>query len=640
METAIRILAPFLPLLLFGALPAQGAPQQAPHGGAADWGPKFARCRPVPLTRVKPAGFLGARVAANTRSLMKGLQSPIPRRFEALAAGRVPGPETSRLASDSDLYKWMEGAAYMYSATRDETLGHELERIAALVIAQQKPDGYINTQVPPSSRFDPKINHDLYTAGHFFEAAVAHWRATGKRHLLDAASRWADYLLAEYERGNPYYKTVAEKEHSEYELGLLRLARAAGQSKYKDFSAILTRLIPAGPELFSGKYALRAHAVRINYLLSGYADLFLETGDEAFRKDLEASWQEIVPQRSYVTGGVSIVERYRKPYDLPQVTDEPARDISEACTSISLMMFAWRMHAITGQSRYFDQLEKILYNAFLGAVSADNMGTFYYNPLRLTGEIPNKIDLSTPASRRTMLPDIHSTACCITNQWRFFGALPEYLYSYDDRGLYINLYTSGSVEVELPNAARASLAVETRYPHDGNILIRATGRNAVRYALRLRIPEWASGATLAIAKEKPRAARPGTYEVIERLWRPGDKVQLTLPMPVRMILPDTREQANAGQAVLARGPLVYCLEQVDSPFPIREAGWDLKPEEAERRVRVEWRPNLLGGMNVLIAPGFRLPAIKTQLMLVPYYARANRAKDSFWTTFLPLRGNR
>ncbi len=609
--------------------------QPPPDVVAADWPAAFARCHPVPLRSVEARGFLGERIRRNTTSLLKGLDSPFPKGFEARAAGKEPGPETRRLAADSDLYKWMEGAAYMIAVTGDKEVERQLERVGSLVLKSQHADGYINTQVPPAVRFDPKINHDLYTAGHFFEAAVAHYRATSRANLLDAARRWADYLIREHENKNPYFDAVAQREHSEYELGLLRLYRATGERRYLDFAAALTRLIPAGPELFSGKYAGRSHAVRVNYLLSAYADLSLETGKPGWSSNLEPVWDDIVGRRSFVTGGVSVSERYPEPYVLPQVFDHPSRDIAETCTSISLMMFAWRMHSLTGRSKYFDQIEKTLYNHFLGGPSLDQLATFYYNPLKLTGNMRSKTDHGTPASRRTRLPAIHPTACCLPNEWRFFGALGEYLYSYDAQGVFVNLYTSSSVRQDLGAGKTAAFSIETGYPHDGLIKFRIESKSPAAYAVRLRIPAWADGATIVVGTGRPSPVKAGEYAVLDRKWRPGERFELRLPMLPRMLLPDPRERDNAGQAALGLGPLVYCLEQNDVAFPIEDARWAFGPAEAAGKVKTEWRPGLLGGINLLRAPGLAGSAPR-ELILIPYYARANRAQDSFWTTFLPL----
>jgi uncharacterized protein len=594
----------------------------------ADWPATHAACRPVPLRNVRAEGFLGRRVQANVRSILAGLESPIPRRFEARARGAEPGPETNRLAADSDLFKWIEGAAYAFAATGDAVVGRELERVAGLVIACQQPDGYINTQVPPNRRFDDKVNHDLYSAGHLFEAAVAHHRATGKRHLLDAAARWADYLIGQYRAGNPYFQTVARREHSEYELGLLRLYRATSASRYLDFSQTLTRLIPVGPALITGR-----HAVRTNYLLAGYADLYLETGRTEFIDGIEDLWREIRDTRSFLTGGVSVHERYQdKPHYLPGVTSHERRDIAETCTSISLMMLGWRLHSRTPDSRFFDRIETILYNHALGAVSLDHLGTFYYNPLRMIDPPPEKTDHDGPVAARTRLPAVHSTACCITNEWRFFAALPEYLYSYDDRGLYVNLYTSGSVQQRLANGTEAAISVTTNYPHDGRIALRIAGSQTGKYALRVRIPEWAAGATVAVNTTRPVEAKAGTYAEFTRVWKPGDTVVLRLPMTVRMIVAAPRDTENAGRAALVRGPLVYCAEQDDNRTAVGQTHWNLRPEEASRVVKARWEPALLGGVYTLTAP-----ATPSRLTLIPFYARANRTVPARWIVHVPLR---
>jgi len=439
----------------------------------ADWPATHARCRPVPLASVKAEGFLGRRIQNNIGSLLEGLKGDLVRRFEARAAGQEPPPETNRLAADSDVFKWLEGAAYMFALTGHADVGREMERMAGLIIACQKEDGYLNTQVPPQVRFDTRVDHDLYSAGHFFEAAAAHYRATGKRDILDAARCWADYLIAEYNKGNPYYQIVARREHSEYELGLLRLYRATGEKKYLDFSIALTRLIPTGTHLIEDR-----HAVRTNYLLAAYADLFLETGQDEFRRDLPSLWEEVVNTRSYVTGGVSVHERYsREPHYLPQITEHPRRDISETCTSIALMMYAWRLHSMRPESPIFDQIETILYNHYLGALSLDNLATFYYNPLRLVKDYPDKTDHDGPLYHRLRLPALHSTSCCVPNEWHFFGALSEYLFSYDEDGVYVNLYTSSRIRHRLPNGAEANFTVETGYPHEGRIRLRMEMRN-------------------------------------------------------------------------------------------------------------------------------------------------------------------
>ena len=219
---------------------------------AADWSLEHGKCQPVPLREVEAWGYLGTRINRNTASVLAGLESDILIGFEAQIAGKELPPGAKRLAADSDLYKWLEGACYVFVRTGNKEVKDAIDRIAAMIIKCQHDDGYINTQVPPKKRFDPSVRHDLYIAGHFFEAAVAHYRATGRRNLLDAARKWANYLIDEYKKGNEYYTTTALREHSEYELGLLRLYRATGEKKYLDFSETLTRqLCKVGPKAVS-----------------------------------------------------------------------------------------------------------------------------------------------------------------------------------------------------------------------------------------------------------------------------------------------------------------------------------------------------------------------------------------------------
>ncbi len=603
---------------------------------AGDWPMRYAACRPVPLAHVEPGGYLGTRIKRNLRSVSAGLESAIPRGFEARAAGKALPPEADRLAADSDLYKWLEGACYMYVQTRSEKLKQAIDRIAGLIVACQADDGYINTQVPPRKRFDPGIRHDLYIAGHFFEAAAAHYRATGERVLLDAACRWAEYLLKEFENGNPYFTNT--QEHPEYELGLLRLGRAAGERRYRDFSAALARrLSGVGPDVADIRAGGGLHAVRVGYLLAGLADLYLETGLQQWIQFLPDLWSELVQTRMYITGAIgSHGEQIGKtPFDLPHTRSHPHRAMGETCASVAMIMFSWRMHGITGESRYFDVIERILYNHYLGAIALNGLGTFYYNPMRMTGDQRNRTDhWHRPATARCMLPELNRTSCCITNCWRFLGALPEYIYSFDDDGFFVNLYTTSEVQHTLPDGRAVGLSVETSYPHQGDVTVRFTGETATKCTLRFRIPAWCTEAKASWPGRSTQKVQPGSYLSIDRLWKEGDTVRLDFAMPVRMVLPDPRIKANEGQVVFARGPLFYCLEKEDCPVPVENVRVAISPEEVAGQVNVTWKPDLLDGINILM-----LPALAGQkeitIKLVPWSVRANRSDDSRWIIFIP-----
>ncbi|MHC4962361.1 MAG: glycoside hydrolase family 127 protein [Planctomycetota bacterium] len=584
---------------------------------------------------------------------MLGLESPIVAGFEAAAVGKEPPPckaalesakntglPPHRLAADSDVYKWLEGACYVFIRTGDKPLKKEIDRIVDLILKCQEDDGYINGQLGQKERWDPTIKHDLYIAGHLFEAAAAHYRATNEKLLVEAACRWADYLIDEYDKGNKYYTTSALKEHSEYELGLLRLYRVTGEKKYLDFALTLAReLCKVGPKVEDIQAGGGLHAVRVGYLLASMADLYMETSSRDMVRYLEGLWDELVETRMYVTGAIgSIGEHLPKvPYILPHTRKgNNDRSLGETCASVAMVMFSWRMHAITGESKYFDVIEKILYNHYAGAIALNGQGTFYFNPMAMVGDLSEKTDhWHKPASARCMLPNINRTTCCISNAWRFLGALPEYLYSYDEKGLFVNLYSSSKTSHVLSDGRKVELRVETKYPHDGDVKVRFNGEEPTSFKLRLRIPGWCKSAVVKVAGEKVKSVNTGQYHVIEREWKHGDTVELKFKMPVRVIESDPRVKANAGQIVFARGPVLYCLEKEDFDFPVEKAMVSVDLKDIEKQVKVQWHEHLLDGIHVLTVPG-RVEAKLVKLKLVPWSVRANRSQDSRWVIFLPL----
>jgi hypothetical protein len=294
------------------------------------------------------------------------------------------------------------------------------------------------------------------------------------------------------------------------------------------------------------------------------------------------------------------------------------------------------MHGVTAESRYFDVIENTLYNHYLGAIALDGKGTFYYNPMRMVGDLSKKSDHGhKPASSRCMLPKLNRTSCCITNCWRFLGALPEYIFSCDRQGLFVNLYTTSSVDHSLPDGKKISLSVETKYPHDGNVKVRFDGKKPTSFKMRLRIPGWCKSATAIWPGQKQKRVEPGEYLVIDRTWKNGDTVDLRFEMPVRVIESDPRVEANAGQIVFARGPVLFCLEKEDVDFPVEQATVAIDLKDVEKQVDVEWHGDLLDGIHTLSVPG-KVGGRKVKLKLVPWSVRASRSEDSRWVIFLPL----
>ncbi len=620
---------------------------------AADWPLKYAACRPLPLTAVQLDGFLGLKTAANLDSLLIGWQSLLPARFRACAAGTAPPEGTERLAADSDAYKWLEGASYANISYNNACLRAAMDELAGHIIACQHDDGYINTQVPPQLRFDANVNHDLYIAGHFFEAASAFYRSTGDDRMVMAAARWADYLYKEYRAGNPYFNNVGVREHPECELGLLRLYRITGDRRHLELALFLARASKVGPVITEchagGGNGL--HAVRLAYLLAGRLDLYLETGMDDLVAYLPELWAEMTGTRMYITGGLGCLERIpEQPFSLPQWYEyHPSRDVAETCASVALMMFSWRLHALQRDTRWFDVIEVALYNHILGALSLDGCGIFYYNPLRVTASQSTKTEHDGSRCQRTRLPKLHSCTCCMPNAWRLLGALPEYVFSGDEDGLDINLYTSSRLTCRI-HKRKVVIELETAYPQNGTVAVRVHVESPTPFHLRLRKPGWCNDLTVALNGNVMEPLVKNGYVDIDRVWQAGDEVAIELSMPVRMLFSDTRILDNTGQVAFACGPLIYCLEQEDADFPLERLRVGLRPGDVDRSVMQEWQPALLGGMNVLRLPAFAAPespepgipyftaptgGIETSIALVPYYARANR-QCTGWTTFLPM----
>ena len=601
---------------------------------AADWSFHGDGPNPVPLDRVDISGFLGRYVHQNLDSLLFARESALFDDFKAKATGYQPEANTMRLAADSDVYKWLEGACYVLARTGDSRLREAIDSIASLILSSQSDDGYINTQVPPKKRFDPKVNHDLYIAGHFFEAAVAHVRATGRRDLLEAASRWADYLIEEYKKGNPYFGTVGSSEHSEYELGLLRLYRETRKKEYLDFAIALAKMSTVGPkvaDIHAGAGAL--HAVRVGYLLSGLTDLYMETGDKELYRYLPDLWRELVETRSYATGAIGSHGEMisTEPWDLPHTQDNPDRTMGETCSSIAMVFFSWRMFSAAGKSECYDVIERIFYNHILGALVLNGMGTFYYNPMEMVGDLTGRTDhWHTPVNTRGMLPEINKTFCCMPNCWRLLGALPEYIFSRSDAGLYINLYTDSSVRHVSREGNPIKIAVETSYPHSGKIAVRCT-EGGGNLSIYIRIPAWCEGAVLELPDGGRAVPEQGSYYRIDREWHGGDTVTLDLPMPIRIIQPDPRVAADTGRIVFARGPLVYCLESDDIGMPVEYALVCGDLGAVLEKSVAEWRNDLFGGVHTI-----RVPGDGVDLTLIPWYCRANRGVQSRWVIYLPV----
>lgn len=608
---------------------------------SADWPTAGGRPRPVPMGAMTLGGFLGGRVELNNGpSLTVGLDSPVFRGYEADAVGDGwRGGYQRRGAADTDLYKWLEAACYALALGADDLRG-PVERIVEVILAARRPGGFIHTNRSPDEGLDPRARNELYLAGHLFEAAVAHSRVTGETALLDAARGWADFLHEHFTAGHPYFDDVPENEHPEVELALVRLFRATGDERYLDFARALAcraTVTETVGDLRCGPHD--RHAVCTFYMLTAWAELFLETGDERRARPLAPLLDELEATRVYAHGGVGLDEIIpANPWQLPQ-----AGSVAETCASVGLMMLARRMHAITGESRWFDLIERTLYNAFLGALSADQRAIFYFNPLRLL--YPGDEGRQDLPGERLRLPDLHRTSCCFPNTWRMLASLPEWVFAATHDTLLVNLYSDAECRTSI---AGTPIVVRMRsdYPADGRVELTLEPERPTRFRLSLRVPRWCEEATVGPGGEEQARARAGQYHVIDRTWRRGDAVDAHFPMLPQAIMPPPEDSCSIGHVAFRRGPVLYCVEEQDMPardltlLAVRaEAALEVS-EVAPVKGCGELPALRVGGEEVAGSATWdtrrpRALASRSEVTLIPWFARGNSGARR-WRAMLPV----
>jgi Uncharacterized protein conserved in bacteria len=523
--------------------------------------------RPLGLAEVEiTGGFWRERQEANrVVSIPDGLrqlhEAKNVHNFE-VAAGRAEGEAIGPIFADSDVYKWLEAAAWEYGrAPEARLLARQLE-LTELVAAAQEDDGYLNTVVRlrEGERYrDPSWNHEHYCAGHLFQAAVAQKRCTGHDDLLRVAIRLADHLVRTFGPG----KREGVDGHPVVEMGLVELYRETGDERYlalADYfvSARGHGLLTASSgtaTYFSDRVPVRdavtveGHAVRAVYLAAGAADVATERGDAELLAALARQYEHMTQTKQYVTGGLGARwegEAFGDPYELPS-----DRAYAETCAAIGAVQWAWRMLLATGDARYGDQIERLLYNAFIPGVSLGGGEYFYVNPLQLRHEALADNERSPAHGRRGWF----DCACCPPNIMRTLSSMAGYLVTSDERGVTVHQFANAVIR-----DGGLELTLETSYPWNGTV--RATIASAPMDARRLafRVPSWAHDATL-----DGRPVDAGGYAVVERVFAVGETVVLELPFEVRVTRPHPRVDAVRGSVAIERGPLVYALEAPDQP---------------------------------------------------------------------------
>jgi len=570
--------------------------------------PTKRKLTPLPLTRVTVEdSFWAPRIRVNHEQTLphEYKQCKDTGRIDAFLLNWKPGMQPKpHYFWDSDVAKWIEAAGYALAVRPDPELDALLDQVIEKIAGAQQEDGYLNiyfTVVEPQNRWVNLAHwHELYCAGHLMEAAVAHFEGTGKRTLLDVMCRYADYIDSVFGPG----KRDGCPGHEEIELALVKLYHATGEERYLKLSQFfldqrgqqpsffkkeLNKLNPGAGDRFNPEYCqdnlpvrdqshVVGHAVRAMYLYCGMADIANETGDQGLLEACEHLWDNVCRKRMYVTGGIGPSrhnEGFTGDYDLP---NESA--YAETCAAIGLVFWNHRMLQFQGDGRFSDVMERALYNGTISGISLDGTKFFYVNPLESRGNHHRQ--------------DWFGCACCPPNIAWLIASIGGYIYSQAEQDAYVHLYVQGSGDLQI-SGKQVVLRQQTDYPWDGSIRIFVEPETPITFGLNLRIPGWSREATLTVnGATVDAAANDLGYVRVEREWKSGDQVELTLPMPVERVESHPSVRENAGCVALQRGPIVYCLEQADNPAPLHRI---ILPRGSELKPNLE--VNLLGGITVI-----------------------------------------
>ncbi|ABC92588.1 hypothetical conserved protein [Rhizobium etli CFN 42] len=554
-----------------------------------------------------------------------------------------PWGGTTQMFWDSDLGKSIETIAYSLYRRPNPKLEARADEIIDMYEKLQDEDGYLNAwfqRVEPSRRWtNLRDHHELYCAGHLMEAAVAYYQATGKRKLLDIMCRFADYMIKVFGHGEGQIPGYCG--HEEIELALVKLARVTGEKKYLDLSKFFIDERGTEPHFFTAE-AVRdgrslsdyhqktyeygqahlpvreqkkvvGHAVRAMYLYSGMADIATEYKDDSLTAALETLWDDLTTKQMYITGGIGPAasnEGFTDYYDLPNATA-----YAETCASVGLVFWASRMLGRGPDRRYADIMEQALYNGALPGLSTDGKTFFYDNPLESAGK-----------HHRWKW---HHCPCCPPNIARLVTSIGSYMYAVADDEIAVHLYGESTARLKLANGAEVELEQATNYPWDGAVAFTAKLAKSAKFALSLRIPDWAEGASLSVngtGVELGAHLRDG-YIRIEREWAHGDRVALDLPMALRPQYANPKVRQDAGRVALMRGPLVYCVETTDN-------GQDLNaiilPRELPAAETV-----VLKDLNDAVALDLKVEREETLNWGTPLYRKAPAERQVATARFVP-----
>ncbi|WP_077611143.1 glycoside hydrolase family 127 protein [Clostridium sp. Marseille-P2415] len=508
-----------------------------------------------------------------------------------IACGDEKGEHKGMVFQDTDVAKWLEATAYSLAKKKNPKLEAAADSAIDLIARAQCEDGYLNTYYTITGKprwSDLFEGHELYTAGHMIEAAVAYYEATGKKKFLDVVCRFADYMCQVF--GKEEGKIHGYPGHPEVELALVKLYRVTKVTKYLELADFFVRTRGERPCYFLGEDCIKnqdfifpefkdfdldynqshmplkeqktaeGHAVRAVYLYSAMADLAYEYQDKELLRQCETIWNNIVEKRMYVTGSIgsaSYGERFTTDYDLPNNSN-----YSESCATVGLAMFSNRMFRLTKDGKYTDIVEKALYNTLLAGIALDGKHFFYVNPLEVVPEIAEK----NPTLRhvKTARQLWFGVACCPPNIARTLASLGNYLYAADQNTVYVNLFISSRIETDL-SSGRVRLDLSSDYPVKGDVTFEVTPEEDGReFTVAIRKPSYSPGAELSINGVKEAICMEKGYIYLTRKWKAGDKVTAVFDVPFRFVRCNPRVRDNIGKICLMKGPMVYCLEEADN----------------------------------------------------------------------------
>lgn len=617
---------------------------------------------PVPFTSVKVTdSFWGQRLKASREVTIPLAFSKCEEtgRYENFVKAAHPSDEykvEGYSFDDTDVYKTIEGASYSLQTYPDKQLEKYIDSVLVIVAAAQEPDGYLYTArtMNPKHPHDwagperwskvEELSHEFYNLGHMVEGAVAHYQATGKRNFLDIAIKYADCVCKAIGNGPDQKKLVPG--HQIAEMALVRLYLVTGDRKYLDQAKFFldARGYTSRKDAYSQAHKpvleqdeAVGHAVRATYMYAGMADVAAITGDSSYIKAVDRIWENIVGKKIYITGGIGARhagEAFGDNYELPNLSA-----YNETCAAIGNVYVNYRLFLLHGDAKYFDVLERTLYNGLISGVSLDGGSFFYPNPLASTGGYSRK--------------PWFGCACCPSNICRFIPSLPGYVYAVKDDQVYVNLFLSNRAELKV-NRKKLVLEQETGYPWNGDIRIRVAQGN-LPFTMHLRIPGWVRGAvlpsdlyryadgqelgyTVTVNGEPVAGELQKGYLLIDRKWKKGDVVEVHFDMKPRVVKANRKVEADRGRVAIERGPLVYCAEWPDNDFNVHNILLNQHPS-----FQVVERPDLLYGIHEITtdtqalsydAAG-KLAVRDVKLTLIPYYAWAHRGEGDM-EVWLPI----